>query len=249
MGLFVVISGDFTASAWPSVCSTVLALLPLGASHLKDTPRTDRAAGGALGSDGAGGAGSMGCSEVTALSEGLSALTALQTLDFTGCSKLQELPLWLADLTALKVLDLEDCPALHTPPPHVVCAGTAAVQQFLHDLRKRSAPCHLVKVVLLGDQCMVELPEKMRRCAVLEWVETVQQEAPGAVMGTRRLRKCATARGCRVPEGLSALTALQTLNLYRCRGLTGLPEGLSALTVLQTLDLFWCFFFTEGRFP
>jgi hypothetical protein len=53
---------------------------------------------------------------------------------------------------ALKVLDLEDCPALHTPPPHVVGAGLSAVQQFLRDLRKGFVPCHLVKVVLLGEQ-------------------------------------------------------------------------------------------------
>jgi predicted mannosyl-3-phosphoglycerate phosphatase (HAD superfamily) len=40
-----------------------------------------------------------------------------------------------------------------------------------------------------------------------------------------------------LPEGLSALTALQTLDLQECKGLTGLPEGLSALTAQQRLDL------------
>ena len=55
-------------------------------------------------------------------------------------------------LTALQTLNLQICPALHTPPPHVVRLGLAAVQQFLRDLAKGFAASHLVKVVLLGDQ-------------------------------------------------------------------------------------------------
>jgi hypothetical protein len=43
-----------------------------------------------------------------------------------------------------------------------------------------------------------------------------------------------------VQEGLSVLTALQTLDLFLCSGLTALPEGLSALTALQTLNLEGC---------
>jgi len=43
-----------------------------------------------------------------------------------------------------------------------------------------------------------------------------------------------------LPEGLSELTALKTLDLTWCEGLRELPEGLSALTALQTLDLFGC---------
>ena len=42
--------------------------------------------------------------------------------------------------------------SLHTPPPHVVRLGRAAVQQFLRDLAKGFAASHLIKVVLLGDQ-------------------------------------------------------------------------------------------------
>ena len=49
--------------------------------------------------------------------------------------------------------------ALHTPPPHVVCAGIGAVLQFppcpgfLPGQGGESAS-HLVKVMLLGDQCV-----------------------------------------------------------------------------------------------
>jgi GTPase SAR1 family protein len=50
-------------------------------------------------------------------------------------------------------LKLEGCSALHTPPPHVVWQDTAAVLEFLRDLAKGGdAPCHLIKVVLLGNQ-------------------------------------------------------------------------------------------------
>jgi hypothetical protein len=47
---------------------------------------------------------------------------------------------------------------------------------------------------------------------------------------------CFTLTG--LPEGLSVLTALQTLDLsFFWEGLTELPEGLSAMTALQTLNL------------
>ncbi len=51
-------------------------------------------------------------------------------------------------------------------------------------------------------------------------------------------RECKGLTG--LPEGLSTLTALQTLGLQECKWLTGLPEGLSALTALKTLDLTRC---------
>ncbi len=41
-----------------------------------------------------------------------------------------------------------------------------------------------------------------------------------------------------LPEGLSALAALQTLDLGGCTGLRGLPEGISALTALKKLYLY-----------
>jgi hypothetical protein len=41
-----------------------------------------------------------------------------------------------------------------------------------------------------------------------------------------------------LPDGIRVLTALKTLDLSGCTGLTGLPEGLSALTALQTLNLY-----------
>jgi GTPase SAR1 family protein len=45
-----------------------------------------------------------------------------------------------------------NCPALHTPPPRVVRLGRDAVLAFLRDLGAGSAPCHLVKLVLLGEK-------------------------------------------------------------------------------------------------
>jgi GTPase SAR1 family protein len=186
-------------------------------------------------------------------------LTLLQTLDLSYCSGLTALPAELGALTGLQYLDLRECPALHTPPPRVVAAGTDAVLAFLRDLGGGSAPCHLVKLVLLGEQragkssladslvngrpatrpasdrtvgidvvrwwlgagqgedeeelvaniydaaghrvyhathgafmsdnalflhvVRSNTSEEEAAAAVLEWVEAVQQEAPGAVMG------------------------------------------------------------------
>ena len=94
-----------------------------------------------------------GCSGLRELPAGLGELTGLQTLNLSRCKGLRELPAGLGALTGLQTLDLRGCDTLHTPPPHVVRAGTAAVLQFLRDLAKGDVPCHLVKLVLLGDQC------------------------------------------------------------------------------------------------
>jgi GTPase SAR1 family protein len=92
------------------------------------------------------------CSGLKALPVELGALTGLQKLDLSGCSGLTALPVELGALTGLRELDMSFCPALHTPPARVVAAGTDAVLNFLRDLGGGSAPCHLVKLVLLGKQ-------------------------------------------------------------------------------------------------
>jgi Leucine-rich repeat (LRR) protein/uncharacterized caspase-like protein/GTPase SAR1 family protein len=93
------------------------------------------------------------CSGLTALPAGLTgALTGLRELHLTGCSALTALPAELGALTGLQELVLRACSALHTPPPRVVAAGTDAVLDFLRDLGDGSAPCHLVKLVLIGEQ-------------------------------------------------------------------------------------------------
>ena len=192
------------------------------------------------------------CAALTALPASLGAIKGLTTLNLLLCTALTALPLSLGALTGLR-MTLGHNNALHTPPPAVVRAGTAAVLQFLRDLTKGSAMCHLVKVVLLGDQragkssladslvqgrpatradndrtvgievrrwrlggrsdlianiydaagqrvyrathgffmsagalflhvVRCDLSEDAAVAALLEWVEAVQQEAPGAVM-------------------------------------------------------------------
>ena len=104
------------------------------------------------------------CEWLTALRAELGALMALKDLNLSGCRELTALlllgcrgltalPAELGVLTALMTLELRGCFAPHTPPPAVMRAGTVAVLQYLCDLAKGSAPCHLAKVVLLGDQC------------------------------------------------------------------------------------------------
>jgi len=93
------------------------------------------------------------CKALVALPDSLGALTALENLDLSSCSELTVLPAELGALAALKEMNLQGCFAMHTPPPAVARAGTAAVLQYLRDLAKGSAPCHLAKMVLLGDSC------------------------------------------------------------------------------------------------
>ncbi len=194
------------------------------------------------------------CGSLEKLSAGIGGLTELREINLSWCVSLTELPAELGTLTQLKEIDLLGCDALHTPPPHIVCQGTGAVLEFLRDLAKGYAPCHLIKVVLLGNQragkssladslvlgrpvtradrdrtvgievrrwpvgresqlvvniydaagqrvyrathglfmsagalflhvVRSDMPEDEAVETLLEWVEVVQQEAPGAVMG------------------------------------------------------------------
>ena len=43
-----------------------------------------------------------------------------------------------------------------------------------------------------------------------------------------------------LPDGISGLTALQTLGLGGCGSLAALPDGISGLAALQSLKLEWC---------
>jgi hypothetical protein len=92
------------------------------------------------------------CESLTELPSGMSSLTSLQHIDLSRCKSLTELPVELSVLPRLETIRLYGCDALHTPPQHVVREGTGAVLQFLRDLASGSAACHLVKVVLVGEQ-------------------------------------------------------------------------------------------------
>ena len=89
--------------------------------------------------------------ELKVLPGWLGDLMSLKVLILRWCSGLTGLPESVGGLTALQVLSLEGCSALYTPPPAVVRAGRDAVQQYLRDLAKGSAPCHLLKLVLVGE--------------------------------------------------------------------------------------------------
>jgi len=91
------------------------------------------------------------CYSLTALPQSLGQLTDLRMLHVCY-TNLKELPSSLGKLTELHGLYLQGNDDMHTPPPTIINAGTPAVLQFLRDLAKGDAPCHLIKVVLFGDE-------------------------------------------------------------------------------------------------
>jgi hypothetical protein len=92
------------------------------------------------------------CESLTEVPAELGTLTTLREIDFSYCKSLKELPAVLGALTQLQEIRLYGFDAMHKSPPHVVEQGTGAVLEFLRDLAKGDAPCHLIKVVLLGNQ-------------------------------------------------------------------------------------------------
>ena len=93
------------------------------------------------------------CGGLKRLPEGLESLEKLETLDLSYCSRLLEVPSEFGRLPVLKTVELYACRSLPTPPQYVILEGHASVMQFLCDLGKGFAPCYLVKVLLVGQQC------------------------------------------------------------------------------------------------
>jgi len=81
---------------------------------------------------------------------GLGGLTGLTSLDMSRIGLL-ECPMWVGELTGLHTLDLSRNGSLRTPHPVVVKEGATAVVQYMRDLAKGSVPCHILKMMLLGD--------------------------------------------------------------------------------------------------
>jgi len=196
----------------------------------------------------------INCPSLLTLPNSINNLISLRVFSMYRNYHMKELPPELGMLPHLHSIHLRECEALRTPPPHIVEMGSTAMLQFLHDLAKGNAPCHLVKVVLLGNKkagkssladslvlgrpvtradndrivgidvrrwrvggrsplvaniydaagqrvyrathgffmspgalflhvVRCDMPEDASVSALLEWVEAVQQEAPGAVMG------------------------------------------------------------------
>ena len=55
------------------------------------------------------------------------------------------------ELTGLQTLGLGLSDHLRTPHPVVVEKGFTAMVQYMRDLAKGSVPCHMLKMMLLGD--------------------------------------------------------------------------------------------------
>ena len=158
------------------------------------------------------------CSNLTTLPEGLSKLVNLQSLNLWACEKLTMLPEGLSKLVNLQSLDLGFCRNLTMLPN---------LSELLPTLKIKDMPSHLSDWKARGLDAYNFMTD--------EPITGVKTTTVGLFH----------FQGSELPEWVSKLVILQSLNLNGCDNLTVLPEGLGKLVNLQLLSLNSCWRLAE----
>ncbi|KAF3633669.1 putative polygalacturonase-like [Capsicum annuum] len=166
------------------------------------------------------------CKNLVSLSEDLLHLTSLRTLAIIGCPRLTFFPSAMKHLTALENLLIVDCEEL-TLLEWQDIEGLRMLRSLviggLPELESKDAQCleNLQMLVLAGLPQLVSLPR---------WLE-----GASATLQYLRVERCPNFAA--LPKWLENLTALEKLEISKCRKSFSLPEGMSCLTNLKVLHI------------
>ncbi|KAH0757407.1 hypothetical protein KY290_020900 [Solanum tuberosum] len=166
------------------------------------------------------------CNNLVSLSEGLQHLTNLRTLAIIGCPRLTFFPSAMKHLTALENLLIVDCKEL-TLLEWQDIEGLRILRSLviggLPELESKDVHClgSLQMLVLAGLPELVTLPR---------WLE-----GASATLQYLRVERCLNFAA--LPKWLENLTALEKLEISKCRKSFSLPEGMSCLTNLKVLKI------------
>ncbi|KAK4721087.1 hypothetical protein R3W88_011320 [Solanum pinnatisectum] len=166
------------------------------------------------------------CNNLVSLSEGLQYLTSLRTLAIIGCPRLTFFPSAMKHLTALENLLIVDCKEL-TLLEWQDIEGLRMLRSLviggLPELESKDVHClgSLQMLVLAGLPELVTLPR---------WLE-----GASATLQYLRVERCLNFAA--LPKWLKNFTALEKLEISKCRKSFSLPEGMSCLTNLKVLKI------------
>ncbi|KAK6791205.1 hypothetical protein RDI58_010286 [Solanum bulbocastanum] len=166
------------------------------------------------------------CNNLVSLSEGLQYLTSLRTLAIIGCPRLTFFPSAMKHLTALENLLIVDCKEL-TLLEWQDIEGLRMLRSLviggLPELESKDVHClgSLQMLVLAGLPELVTLPR---------WLE-----GASATLQYLRVERCLNFAA--LPKWLENFTALEKLEISKCRKSFSLPEGMSCLTNLKVLKI------------
>ncbi|KAL3370535.1 hypothetical protein AABB24_007538, partial [Solanum stoloniferum] len=166
------------------------------------------------------------CNNLVSLSEGLQHLTNLRTLAIIGCPRLTFFPSAMKHLTTLENLLIVDCKEL-TLLEWQDIEGLRMLRSLviggLPELESKDVHClgSLQMLVLAGLPELVTLPR---------WLE-----GASATLQYLRVERCLNFAA--LPKWLENLTALEKLEISKCRKSFSLPEGMSCLTNLKVLKI------------
>ncbi|KAH0684595.1 hypothetical protein KY285_022139 [Solanum tuberosum] len=166
------------------------------------------------------------CNNLVSLSEGLQYLTSLRTLAIIGCPRLTFFPSAMKHLTALENLLIVDCKFL-TLLEWQDIEGLRMLRSLviggLPELESKDVHClgSLQMLVLAGLPELVTLPR---------WLE-----GASATLQYLRVERCLNFAA--LPKWLENLTALEKLEISKCRKSFSLPEGMSCLTNMKVLNI------------
>ncbi|KAH0678768.1 hypothetical protein KY284_019853 [Solanum tuberosum] len=166
------------------------------------------------------------CNNLVSLSEGLQHLTNLCTLAIISCPRLTFFPSAMKHLTALENLLIIDCKEL-TLLEWQDIEGLRMLRSLviggLPELESKDVHClgSLQMLVLAGLPELFTLPR---------WLE-----GASATLQYLRVERCLNFAA--LPKWLENLTALEKLEISKCRKSFSLPEGMSCLTNLKVLKI------------
>ncbi|PHT54476.1 hypothetical protein CQW23_08938 [Capsicum baccatum] len=166
------------------------------------------------------------CKNLVSLSEDLLHLTSLRTLAIIGYPRLTFFPSAMKHLTALENLLIVDCEEL-TLLEWQDIEGLRMLRSLviggLPELESKDVQCleNLQILVLAGLPQLVSLPR---------WLE-----GASATLQYLRVERCPNFAA--LPKWLENLTALEKLEISKCRKSFSLPEGMSCLTNLKVLHI------------
>ncbi|KAH0678763.1 hypothetical protein KY284_019848 [Solanum tuberosum] len=166
------------------------------------------------------------CNNLVSLSEGLQYLTSLRTLAIIGCPRLTFFPSAMKHLTALENLLIVDCKEL-TLLEWQDIEGLRMLRSLviggLPELESKDVHClgSIQMLVLAGLPELVTLPR---------WLE-----GASATLQYLRVERCLNFAA--LPKWLENLTALEKLEISKCRKSFSLPEGMSCLTNMKVLNI------------
>ncbi|KAL5565858.1 hypothetical protein UlMin_029022 [Ulmus minor] len=187
------------------------------------------------------------------ISDWLSSLTRLQSLDIDACPSLVSLPNEIGKLSSLRSLGLSGCSSLVSLPNEIGklsslrslgLSGCSSLVSLPNEIGKLSS---LQSLRLSGCSSLVSLPNEIGKLSSLQFLGLSGCSSLVSLpneMGKLSSLPYLDVRGCSslvsLPNEIGKLSSLPSLDVGECSSLVSLPNEIGKLSSIPSLDLSGC---------